>query len=248
MKFKKVVFYNSNSNVPDYLKISRKKFEVIKVVFDKEDDKLKAEIYRSAQNLAENTHDGAANSSNQREYNTKLKDALAGEISEKVSITLINKNFGEGTANSTSFTTANGQIDIKLSNNKTIEVRSSCIRNGIDFALFSKNKYKLDEQYVDILGPYSNSYKPDEIKKNYYLRVLYHCDKDNFLNYFNSDNFAAYIVGGATWDMMGNEELYQIKNLIPEGAAVRNKTNYRVIPIGKALDIMQLLEKVKQEL
>ena len=52
------------------------------------------------------------------------------------------------------------QIDIRLATGRTIEVRSSCVRNGIEFAVFMKKKEIDGQQYFDVIGPYTNGYKP----------------------------------------------------------------------------------------
>ena len=67
------------------------------------------------------------------------------------------------------FDDASRQIDLKvISNNKKIEVRSSFPRNGIEFAICHPS-YEFD-----VIGPYSNNYKPGEIQKDYYVRTLFH--------------------------------------------------------------------------
>lgn len=86
--------------------------------------------------------------------------------------------------------------------------------------MLSKNKYNCEEQYIDVVGPYSNEYKLDEVQKDYYMRVIYNYEKRNFIEYFISNEFVTYLIGGITVDIMNNVMLYQIKSLI-------NKYNLR---------------------
>lgn len=243
MNFEKMVFTNRNSKVPKNLKIERDIFNIIRVTFEEKDRDIIAKLIQQANILASDCNSGAANTSLPRTPDKKFKNAFSGVIAEEVCINFLNK-VKPGIANYTNYEGAINQIDIILNDGKTIEVRSSCIRNGVDFGLFCKNKNNLNEQYLDILGPYSNGYKPNEIGKDYYIRVIYHCRIEDFTTHFNSNNFAAYIVGGATWEMMGNEGLFQVKHLIPEGSEAVRKSSYRVIPIGKALDAYEIINKI----
>src|SRR5690606_35110536 len=112
----------------------------------------------------------------------------------------------------TDYTAPNNQIDLKtLHSDKTIEVRSSFPRNGVAFAICSQN------HEFDILGPYQNSYKPEEIQKDFYLRTLYHVPNPaSFLEYYKKDGFTVYLTGGATWEMMADDTIAIEKNLIPD--------------------------------
>ncbi len=81
------------------------------------------------------------------------------------------------------------------------------------------------------------------------MRVLYPVNKismEEFLN--NFDKFEMYLVGGATWDMMCNKDIFQLKTLRPNESDVDEEGNYRVIPIHKGLEIFTLLERIKDEL
>ena len=248
MKFENLTFTNETSRVSSNLRIDREKYVIIKVTFEISDNDVLNQLKNRARILATNTNNGAANSSKNRDNGTKYKDSLSGIIAEHVCVETLNKTCKQEVAHYTDYTGSINQIDIKLINDETIEVRSSCIKNGVDFALFSKNKFNLNEQYLDVLGPYSNLYKPCEIGKNYYMRVIFYCDKNDFITHLDSKEFAAYIVGGSTWSMMGDSNYYQDKNLIPEGSDIQTKTFYRVIPIGKALDAIQLLDIIKNSL
>ena len=146
-------------------------------------------------------------------------------------------------ASDTSF----NQIDIRLATGKTIEVRSSCVRNGIDFALFAGDQQHPGQQYFDVIGPYSNGYKPGEYLKDYYMRVLYWCDKKNFMSLLNNASITLYITGGATKAMMDDPKIYQEKHLYPAGGQVQVESDYRVIPLGKSLDAKQFFSTISAE-
>lgn len=142
------------------------------------------------------------------------------------------------------------QIDlICIKNQKTIEVRSSFVRNGIDFAIFN------DKFGFDIIGPYENEYKITENAKDFYVRVLFHYnnkEKNKFIQSVmvsdTTNPFDIYLVGGATWEMMNNTELYKIKHLSSEemlGSFDKSgNTNYRTIPIIKALDTIEIIKLI----
>jgi hypothetical protein len=75
------------------------------------------------------------------------------------------------------FKQASSQIDLEtIKTKKTIEVRSSFPRNGVEFAICSP-KYEFD-----ILGPYKNHYKSDEPQKDIYLSML-HLGRSLLLRY-----------------------------------------------------------------
>ena len=144
--------------------------------------------------------------------------------------------------------------------NKKIEVRSSFPRNGIDFALCSST----DE--FDVIGMYSNGYKPAEIQKNYYVRALFHLalvrywDKDantripiveKLLEKIKTDGFETFLTGGATWEMMIDDSIGMAKNFIPHDeksiGRLKTATSYRVVPFSKALDTKEIFDMINSE-
>lgn len=137
-------------------------------------------------------------------------------------------------------TEAKSQIDLTVTrNSKKIEVRSSFPRNWINFAIcHKKNEF-------DIIWPYSASYKPWEIMKDYYVRTLYPYDIDNFMTELKWDWFKAYLCWGATWEMMGNTNIALNKTFNPDGFTATEKSNYRVIPYRNALDTISIMEEIK---
>lgn len=190
---------------------------------------------------------GQANTSTQRSISTVEIDNLSGLIAENACDTILRWQFGDNSIIKPSSESSMNQIDIQLATGKTIEVRSSCVRNGIDFALFAKDTNNHDQQYFDVIGPYSNEYKPIELLKDYYMRVLYWCEKKNYMKLLEKPALQLFITGGATKSMMCNPSYYQNKHLIPAGGQVQVESDYRVIPLGKSLDAVEFFDLLAEE-
>ena len=137
-------------------------------------------------------------------------------------------NSEENVVSETEFDDASRQIDLKvISNNKKIEVRSSFPRNGIEFAICHPS-YEFD-----VIGPYSNNYKPGEIQKDYY--------PTDIISMISADSFKVYLTGGATWDMMIDTDYSKNKTLLPDfGLGVIQKASYRVVPFSKSKDTREI--------
>ena len=109
----------------------------------------------------------------------------------------LNSTFGE-IASATPFTGASGQIDILLSKNQRIEVRSSFPRHGVKFAICN------DRYNFRIIGAYSNLYKLGEVKKDLYTSVLFDTQKSDIL----SDKVVNFsLIGGATSDIVTGKQI-----------------------------------------
>jgi hypothetical protein len=203
------------------------------------------DIKAKAEKIENKLNAGQANSSEERDGETIKIDNLSGLIAEYACDTILRRYLGKEKVEKPSSETSKNQMDIVLADGKrTIEVRSSCVKNGIDFALFAKPKDKTEGQYFDVIGPYSNGYKHGEIEKDLYMRVLYCCEKKNFLKMLKQPILTLYITGGATKEMMQNEAIYQIKHLVPAGGEVEIESDYRVIPLGKSLDIADFISLI----
>lgn len=225
--------------------ISRKRFRCLEINIPTTGDWMKT-IMAKAEEIEDKLNAGQANSSEERDEETIKIDNLSGVIAEYACDTILRRYLGENNVEKPSSETSKNQIDIILSaGRKTIEVRSSCVKNGIDFALFAKPKYEEEVQYFDVIGPYSNGYKPGEIEKDFYMRVLYCCEKKDFLKLLDQPTLKLYITGGATKDMMNDDSIYQIKHLIPAGGEVEIESDYRVVPLGKSLDIVDFIAAIK---
>lgn len=242
---KQIVQQVRNNTFTNGYGIARKTFRCLEINIPTSGEWMQ-DIIAKAEIIEDRLNAGQANSSEERDKKTIKIDNLSGLIAEHACDVILRRYLGKEKVEKPSSETSKNQIDIILADGKrTIEVRSSCVKNGIDFALFAKPKDRTDEQYFDVIGPYSNGYKPGEIEKDLYMRVLYCCEKKDFLKLLEQPVLALYITGGATKEMMQNETIYQIKHLVPAGGEVEIESDYRVIPLGKSLDIADFIKTIK---
>lgn len=210
----------------DNTNISRD-FLTIKVSL-KRGEELYNQLFNKAKELSNCVSSAAANESTfSRDDNRKIIDSFGGLIAEKAWEKYINQSFGE-IAFPTEFLDASKQIDIKLTNDFLIEVRSSFIRNGVKFGICN------DRYNFKNIGPYSNSVKPDEIQKNIYCGVLFETKKDELLT---TDRIICYLVGSSTWDMM--IEIGIDTRLNARDAIALSPGNYKVVLYKYSMDINQ---------
>lgn len=200
-------------------------------------------LFAQAEALARKVNPRPANATSAiREDDVLLANALAGVVSEHFWKIYLNDR--SAIVRSTDFQNAAGQIDLEIINGgKRIEVRSSCPRNGIDFAVCHP------EHEFDILGPYANTtYKPCEIKKDFYVRTLYHLARpQDIIDAIKTDGFNVYLTGGATLKMMGDRFYSKIKSLEPEFSLSKTgEAEYRVVPFSRALDTVQIKSLIEQ--
>lgn len=225
-------------------------FNVVKYTFNYQSDNTDKELIDSlieeGTRLADLVNPGAANDANlKRSYDRILSNCIAGIISEYLWKKYLNQ--GKEIVRTTEMEDASTQIDLAIiSNNKKIEVRSSFPRNGIPFAVCNCS------YQFDIIGPYSNGYKPGEIQKDYYIRVLFHLQRPiDLLSKVKQDGFEAYLTGGATWQMMSNPQVATEKCFIPEDEVsidrMASRSNYRVVPFSRALDTLDIYNLIKAE-
>ncbi|MFA5935051.1 MAG: hypothetical protein WC827_04155 [Candidatus Paceibacterota bacterium] len=224
-----------------------KPFNLIKVIFnyksDKDDRLCLDELIKKGNELSINVNAGTANNAtlSRNEYRIKT-NCVAGVIAEYAWKKIL--NLDKETVSETPFEGANNQIDLKIiSNSKKIEVRSSFPRNGIKFAICHPN------YQFDVIGPYNNNYKPEEIQKDFYVRTLFPFDSSLVLENLKLDGFEVYLTGGATWEMMTDNNISIIKDFIPDGeisnARLTTKSSYRVVPFSDSLDTLEILKLVK---
>ena len=244
--------------------LRQKPFRVAKYIFNYEtvsaDRIFLDKVLLAGKNLANKVNPGAANDSVRRRDSARiLNNCVAGVLSEYLWQRYLNRE--REVVAVTTFESASNQVDLKiLANDKKIEVRSSFPRNGIEFALCSST------HQFDVIGMYSNRYKPGEIQKDYYLRALFHLGVERYwqkdaqtkipiieklTDKMQRDNFAVYLTGGATRSMMYDPDTAVTKNFIPDDetdpARLQTGTNYRVVPFSKALDTVEAGELIKAE-
>lgn len=237
--------------IPLYVESNRNEsFLIVKYQFFYEsepfDTSLLNKITEAGNRLAGLVNDKAANDSTaKRSANRKRSNAIAGILAEYCWKNFLNSVSLNLLVKETEFNQAANQIDLEtIKTNKTIEVRSSFPRNGIEFAICSP-KYEFD-----ILGPYKNDYKPDEPQKDFYLRTLFHVKTPvAFLDDYIKDGFVVYLTGGATWAMMADDKIAIEKNLVPEDdlGDTEVESMYRVIPFSRALDCNAIFKEINKD-
>lgn len=246
MNTEDIIKYSKRNKTGRYNSVDRDDFVCLEINIPCESQWMKR-VYSHARKIVPKLNVGQANSSESRELSIVEIDNLSGLIAEYACEEILNWRYGKKYIVKPESNTSHNQIDLKLYNGKTIEVRSSCVRNGIDFAIFAQNKNVKGEQYFDVIDPYSNEYKKNEFLKDYYMRVLYECDKRKFLDLLEGPTLRLYITGGATKTMMNDADCYQIKHLTPLGGQVRIESDYRVIPLSRSLDINEFFEALERE-
>lgn len=246
MRFDAIKLCPNESGYADSLRKSP--FWIIKVVFRQDspfDKSVLRNISAQAEVLGGSVNAKSANNSQlKRSKDRLLSNAIAGLLSEYCWKNAINLLSTHTTVAETSYEQSKDQIDlITTQRNLKIEIRSSFPRNGVEFALFHP-KYRFD-----ILGPYSNAYKPGEVIKDFYLRALYHvAGYEDFLRKFNtSEFFNVYLTGGASHEMMVDPQISVSKSLIPEDSLIEVESSYSVIPYEYALDTIEIIKAIRDE-
>lgn len=200
-------------------------------------------LLKEAKVLADKVFPGAANDSEHVRTKERIfANCIAGVVSEYCWKHFF--NYKHEYVRSTPFNSASNQIDLEIvTNQKKIEVRSSFPRNGLVFAVCHPAKE------FDILGPYSNSYKPGEVHKDYFIRTLFPMrSPTEIFSHIKSNSFTLYLTGGATYDMMFDNRYSKNKDFIPEdNFTIQTKTTYRVVPFHNALDCAEIYKLIKSE-
>lgn len=196
-------------------------------------------IDKKALDLAFKVNPHSANKSlNIRDKERLIKDAKGGVLAEYGWLEFINRSYGTNTASFTDFNDITCQIDIVLSNGKTIEVRSSFPRNGVKFAICNE-RYNFKN-----ICKYNNFYKPSEINKDFFACVLFQTQKDQILN---DPKIIFYLIGGSTRNMMENEKICYIDTLLDQDDfTTTEKTQYKVIRLKDALDMRGFIKYMSE--
>lgn len=203
------------------------------------DRNLVSSLLEKSEALVKQINRGAANDSLfLRSRERLLRNLLAGLLSEVAWKFAINYLTSSETLRSTEYEGSENQIDLISDTGLTIEVRSSFPRNGINFALCHPN-YEFD-----VLGPYSNSYKPGETQKDFYVRTLFPFNESELLQRMSGGVLSIHLTGGATKQMFQNSDLFITKSLTPTEWTIKEtsgrETSYRVIPFSRALDTFEI--------
>jgi len=234
---------------PSYKDSKREKpFNLVKIVFyyesDKNDKLCLDELIQKGNDLATRVNPGAANKAAFSRNEHRIKNnCVAGVLAEYAWKLYL--NIDKEIVLETTLEDISSQIDLKIiSNSKKLEVRSSFPRKGIDFAICHP------VHQFDIIGPYNNNYKPDEIQKDFYIRALFPFESSLIMDKIRQDDFAVYLTGGVTWDMMADNDIAIIKNFIAQDEIDATKltaeSSYRVVPFSNSLDTLEISEIIKR--
>ena len=247
-QIQKIVLYNNK--LPKNMRVEKKTFKCICLSINTKGEWMK-NVLKYAKEIEGKLNAGTANDSEKKRDKKTLKnDNNSGLIAEYACYEFLKAYIGKEAILKPSNISSKNQIDIELfGGKKTIEVRSSCIRNGIDFAVFGKDpKDKHHTQYFDVIGPYHNNYKPSEVLKDYYMRAIYHCEIDKFDDLLKNERLNLYLTGGATKEMLEDDALYEVKHLKPKDGEVDIESDYRVIPLSKSLEIDEFINIIRQNI
>ena len=231
-------------------------FRIIRYVFnyaqDEADRVLLDKMVAEGKRLAAAVNPGAANHGTyRRPYERILNNCVAGLLAEHLWKDYLNHR-GERVRTTVCEDVAR-QIDLEtLDGELRIEVRASFPRNGIPFALCHPTRQ------FDVLGGYANAYKPGEIRKELYVRTLFHLKKtgerqgsngktypviEQLTERLYRPNFEVGLTGGCTYAML---ERGYAKGFIPEDerdlARLKTKTDYRVLPFHLAMDSVEVFD------
>lgn len=221
-----------NCQVPVDGRNITKTFNIVECSIQKNSEEYN-DCIRKAKELAALVNAAAANNAEiGRLPQRKTNDAIMGILAEEGWLQFINSKF-QNIASYTPFEDVSAQIDLKLTNNEKIEIRSSFVRNGVKFAI-CHDRYNFKN-----IGPYSNTVKPGEVQKEFYLAVLFDIPKEELLE---KEKIIFYLIGGSTWDMMVN--IGYDDPLTPVDALVPIKSNYKVIQFKNALDAEEIINAI----
>lgn len=221
---------------------SRNNFRCLLVTISPDDSLLstgKAQLNKISGKLNPHSANGAVIRSDTDAYT----DNYIGLIAEYACYDILKDVFGETKVIKPSSQSSNNQVDIKLANNKRIEVRSSCVRNGISFAIYNLDKN--GQQYIDVIGPYFNeSYKQFEEIKDYYMRVIFEGETSSiYSKIINGEDVQLYITGGVTKHMLSKNG--KNKYMVATGdSRIKNKGTYKVIPLSESLDYPEFIDVI----
>lgn len=160
--------------IPPNSRYINRTYKVIKVVFHNTHENQEW-LFSKVREVSSSVNPHYANNSAvKRNLERVFLDNIGGVLAEYAWFAYLKRIFGKGTVNFTEFNSQN-QIDLMLSNGKTIEIRSSFPKKGVKFAVC--NEYS---NFKNICK-YENLYKPNESIKDLFLCTLFETQKENLL-------------------------------------------------------------------
>jgi hypothetical protein len=215
-------------------------FESILEVYLPPGDPLLKAAVQQGEETALRVH-GASPAGTIRSPEVRKRACILGSIAEHVVNELLNQYIARKKINAK--ITSSGlfrvqeegqtQIDLELTvgdKSLEIEIRSSCVRNPIKWAVTHPKGF-------DIIGWYTTKVKSKEVRKDFYLRVLYNFDQTETMEHV-ANGITLYFVGGASKPLLQGSKGY-------DGSLDQSGANYRLIkPICAARDARQILEEI----
>ena len=162
-----------------------------------------------------------------RSVETQQKNKLMGFLAEKAVYDFLRSKLGTIVYQREKQDLSN-QVDI-FCGTKTVEVRSSQVKGGIETALFAKRNN--GDSVYHLVGNYTTAYKKKEIIKDYYIWVIF----EESMDY-------CFIAGGAIKDAVANVPLL---TMVPKGKECSNPTQYRALRPDQMTDIYTLTETMR---
>lgn len=217
-------------------KIARSDFRCLRVDISSDNPFLE-NVRQKAASINRHLNSHSANTGTVRSDETVSADNLIGLIAEYACYEILKNKLGEANVIKPSSDSSRNQVDIQLVTGHKIEVRSSCIKNGLEFALFS--------QYIDVIGPYyNNTYKSYENVKDFYMRVIYVGETGSIYNdILKGSNVSLYITGGATKQML--KQIGYRKNMTsPADNKAAGKGNYLAVQIAYSFDYPDFIDQL----
>lgn len=216
-------------------------YVVVEFRFSDFGDDDKEKIKQDAEELSKKANKKGANSGKERTKKVVENDAYAGVLAEFATVYYLN-SLNLGIAYRPEVTDLSNQVDVEWKFNeklsKTIEVRSSFVKHGLDFGLFVIDK-STNQPYFDIIGPYyQKEYKKDyEQKKDLSARVLFEKTKYDVKHRFIENDEPFYLIGFLSGEKLINLNYH--KSLTERDATNLVSGDYYVAPINQIWDIAE---------
>ena len=139
------VMFSKRKNIKYSYGVGRTEFVCLEINISQDRDFFNRAL-TYAQRITPNLYKGAANTSKIRTDNIIEIDNKSGLIAELACEEMLSWLYGSDNVKKPSNMSSHNQIDIMIGG-KTIEVRSSCVRNGIDFDIFAPDKNNNYDSY-----------------------------------------------------------------------------------------------------
>ena len=238
-----------NSNRKTKPNLVERDYVVVEFRFSDFRDDDKEKIKQDAEELSKKANKKGANSGKERTAKVVENDAYAGVLAEFATVYYLN-SLKIGNAFRPKVTDLSNQIDVVWEFNKdlskTVEVRSSFVKNGLDFGLFVIDN-STNQPYFDIIGPYyQKDYKTNyEPVKDLYARVLFEKTKYDVKNRFIEKDEPFYLIGFLSGKKL--IELNYHKSLTEKDATNLVSGDYHVAPINEIWDIEEFRGMLPQK-